>query len=358
MSDAAGSRRDRWRAAIVLAVFAGAFATWRNVLGSDARSDLDQLWFAARALVHGLDPYGVIGPGRPFDQPWPLYYPPTAIVLVVPFAWMPIAIARVAFAVVTTGALGWAMGNRLRTLWPMVFSAAFLITVARNQWSPVLLAAAWSPWLLLAASAKPNIGAAMVVPHLNRRWAALAAVIAFPLLALVAYALPGVIALLRSHLSLQQYLHAPIMRPWGILLLLAALRWRRPDARLLLAMACVPHTPSLYDVVPLFFLCRTFREALWLSVLTHVLFITIIALGPFDVFDSYAERLGRLAVFVVYLPLLVIVLRRPNRNVDIEVDGPGARSLALPSTRWELALLGLLAIGAFMLVWLPFLGRA
>jgi len=34
--------------------------------------------------------------------------------------------------------------------------------------------------------------------------------------------------------------HAPFSRPGGWVLLLAALRWRRPEARLLLAIHCIP----------------------------------------------------------------------------------------------------------------------
>jgi hypothetical protein len=47
-------------------------------------------------------------------------------------------------------------------------------------------------------------------------------------------------------------------------------KWRRPEARLLAALACIPQTPVLYEVVPLFLLVRTFREAAVLVVLTGV----------------------------------------------------------------------------------------
>ena len=46
--------------------------------------------------------------------------------------------------------------------------------------------------------------------------------------------------------------HAPIVtRPGGFLLLLAALRWKRPEARWLLATALVPGNPAAYDALPL-----------------------------------------------------------------------------------------------------------
>jgi hypothetical protein len=38
-----------------------------------------------------------------------------------------------------------------------------------------------------------------------------------------------------------------VLRPWGALLLLSVLRWRRPEARVLLAAALIPETAALYQ---------------------------------------------------------------------------------------------------------------
>jgi hypothetical protein len=142
----------------------------------------------------------------------------------------------------------------------------------------------------------------------------------------------------------------------GFLLLLAALRWRRPEARLLLAVACVPHTPSLYDVLLLFFACHTLRETLTLAILTHALFWGWISFGSGATFDAYALGLGQAAVFVVYLPVLVMILRRPNEFPHPRpAEEPSAfrwREL-LPSTRLDLTLLGVLALASALLIWLP-----
>jgi hypothetical protein len=45
---------------------------------------------------------------------------------------------------------------------------------------------------------------------------------------------------------------APITYPGGVIVLLALLRWRRPEARLIAALASVPQTTALYEGVPLF----------------------------------------------------------------------------------------------------------
>ena len=63
-------------------------------------------------------------------------------------------------------------------------------------------------------------------------------------------------------------LHRTHLRPGGVLLLAVLVKWRRPEARLLAALACVPQTPTFYDHVFVFVVPRTTREALALVVLT------------------------------------------------------------------------------------------
>jgi hypothetical protein len=167
---------------------------------------------------------------------------------------------------------------------------------------------------------------------------------------------PGWIGEWRVALAAPHVLAAPVTRVGGFLLLLAALRWRRPEARLLLAMACVPHTPSLYDVLLLFFACHKLRETLALAILTHALFWGWISFGSAATFDAYALGLGQAAVFVVYLPVLAMILRRPNefpqpRQAEESFDFQW-REL-LPSTRFDITLLGVLGVACAMLIWLP-----
>jgi hypothetical protein len=98
---------------------------------------------------------------------------------------------------------------------------------------------------------------------------------------------------------------------WTILLLL---RWRRPEARLVLALACVPQTPLLYGTVPLFVVPSTIVEGgvLWLGSWLAALWLSIG--GP------YGSRLDRFTVsataigWLLYLPCVLMVLRRPNEG--------------------------------------------
>src|SRR4029079_7018721 len=60
----------------------------------------------------------------------------------------------------------------------------------------------------------------------------------------------------------------PIQLPGGFLILLVLLRWRRPEARLMAAMACVPQLMYFADQLPLWLVPRTRRETMLLSALS------------------------------------------------------------------------------------------
>jgi hypothetical protein len=104
---------------------------------------------------------------------------------------------------------------------------------------------------------------------------------------------------------------APVMRPGGLLLLLAALRWRRPDARLLLGLSLIPQTPVAYEVLPLFLLVSTIAEGvvLWGATLLLIPVVNSLSGKPYD---EWMALSGQWMVWLVYLPALVLVLRRPN----------------------------------------------
>jgi hypothetical protein len=345
----------RLTTALVVAALTGAYAAARVIHEPNWYTDFDQLWFAARTLLRGGDPYAVVGPGRPFQWDWPLYYPLPAVLFAVPFAHLSAAVTRVVFSTIAGGLLGWAIDARTRQLWPVMFSASYIIATSRTQWSPVLLAAAWMPALGVVVTAKPNVGLAALTTLTRPRL--VIALSGCALMALASFIVrPGWLAEWREAIAVSPHIVAPVLLPGGVVMLLAALRWRRPEARLLLAMVCVPHTPSLYDLLLLFFACRTLRETLVLSLLTHALFWSVVAFVSKATFDTYALGLGKLAVFVVYAPVLVMVLRRPNvwpgqEQLPPQQESAGRRFLA--ATRVDVTLTVALALAAAALVWLP-----
>jgi hypothetical protein len=346
--------RTRVVVAILFAVLTGVYATSRALHEPNWPTDFDQLWFAARGLLKGTDPYVVVGPGRQFQWDWPLYYPVTAVLLAVPFTVLPVLWARVAFSTVTAALLGWAIGPRVRTHWPILLSAAYIISTSRVQWAPVLLAALWMPLLGFVVTAKPNVGLAALAAQSRRGiLIALAGCTIFFLLSLLV--LPEWIASWRDAIETAPHIQPAVAAlPAGPVLLLATLKWKRPDARLLLCLALIPHTPSVYDLLLLFFVSRTLRESLVLALLTQVLYWSIVLFGSFNTFDAYAEGLGRAAVFIVYLPALIAILFRPNSDAQDEgAPEKGARMVIVPRNWPDAILLSLLLIAATLLVWLP-----
>ena len=113
--------------------------------------------------------------------------------------------------------------------------------------------------------------------------------------------------------------YVPALSVWqggGPLLALAALRWRRPEARLLLGLAIVPQNFIWYDQLLLFLVPTRPRELWTLCVLSWV--SMVVAHYYFIGRDPRACRAGRVSrshiVALLYLPALAMTLRRPNEG--------------------------------------------
>jgi hypothetical protein len=132
---------------------------------------------------------------------------------------------------------------------------------------------------------------------------------------------------------------APVTALGGPLLLLAALRWRRWDARLLLAMAIVPQTPAIYTVLPIGLLSLTRMQALLFCLSTHLAFAAQFWFVPRAAPNTHAEVATVCLNAFVYLPWLVAVLRRPN-------EGTMPEWLNRATTRWPVWLRGENAISS------------
>jgi hypothetical protein len=109
----------------------------------------------------------------------------------------------------------------------------------------------------------------------------------------------------------------PLSLPGAAIVLLALIRWRNPAARLLVTMACVPHSVQAYETLPLFLIPRTWLEAgcLWIGSMAAVSLLN--ASGPYASATEWARWSGLFTVYLVYLPALVMVLlpsRTPQRR--------------------------------------------
>jgi hypothetical protein len=101
----------------------------------------------------------------------------------------------------------------------------------------------------------------------------------------------------------------------GLLLLLAVIRWRQPEARLLLVMSLIPQNFTFVDQLPLWLVARTFKEGVFLSVLSWgglgaIRYLLPPSIAPIDALLI----LGPVQVIICYMPCLILVLRRPNEG--------------------------------------------
>jgi hypothetical protein len=312
--------RRRSTAYAAAAAIVGSLLCWAAYrLPPPTTSDLDQLLIAARALFAGKDPYAVVA----HSQYYPLYYPLPAVLLVAPLAVLPTEWARVVWAGIGAAVFSLAAMRYGRGLAVGMLSASFLHALVLNQWSPILTAGAVIPWLGLFWVAKPSVGTAMLAAYPSR-----GALLGSALLLLSSFLVePEWPA--RWYDALRSSQHAsPILQPGGIILLLAVLRWRRPEARLLLGLACVPQTIGLYETLPLFLIPRTRRPAYVLAVLTYVAAFAQAIVFPRLPGMSLEQNLANrwpVILGLVYVPALVILFLQPAAASEL-TDRPDTTS--------------------------------
>jgi hypothetical protein len=111
---------------------------------------------------------------------------------------------------------------------------------------------------------------------------------------------------------------APVFRPFGLVLLLAALRWRLPEGRLLLAIAFIPQNILPYELVSLALIPANLLE-MGIYVAGSAIAVAAVAdwkhLSP-----GLAEWSWPVALCTVYLPMLYLVLRRQSGERMIEKE--------------------------------------
>ena len=297
------------RRAVIAAVVGGAIAalTYRAYgLAPPMASDFDFVWIGLNALVHGQNPYEAVAAAnvRGF-----LYYPMPALIVAAPLGFLSAGMARIIFAAIGMAALAYAAAGRRGALFIGVFSASALVGAVGGQWSPLLTAGAAVPWLSALWITKPSIGLALMIGYPTREciWGAVA------LLALSFLFLPTWVSDWTRYLGEPQYV-PPLLRPGGFLLLLALLKWRRPEGRMLAALTVIPHVTTLYETVPLFLIPPNRRQGYVLLLLTFVAAALEAWLVPAGTLVQQVTGRWPVLFVLVYLPALIMLLRLPNEG--------------------------------------------
>lgn len=280
------------------------------------RTDLDQVLVPARMwLQEGVDPYAA---GRTYSEGgphrYPLIYPGTAVVVVLPLAVLPDPLPLAVWTALGAGALAWALTRRgwwglLAFASSSYYHAFFLV-----QWSPLVTAGIVGPWAGAVWAAKPTVGTALFAGWPSRKTAIVAALVTIASLILF----PSWPREWISGLGALAHVRPPVLRPGGFLLLLALLRWRLPEARMLAALALVPHTTVAYETLPLFLVPQRKSEMILLTCLSVAAYVLSNRYAPGNEVNDLAGALAGYWPYwlvLMYLPALLMVLRRPN-------DGP------------------------------------
>lgn len=299
---------------LVISIAVGALAAllvWSHYTGSpNSYSDFDQIWLGGRAMLAGENPYLSLT-----DYRWPPFYPLPAYIIGIPFAPLSLMAARCTFAFLTASLATWAVYRHQRAaLFLLLVSGPFLYAIVRGQWSPLVLAACLIPAWGFVVAVKPTVGLGAIAYYPTRVALIGAGTITLiSLMVLPRWPLDWIAAI-----GEQRHLRMPLLLPGGILLATALLRWRRPEARLLLVLAAVPQTVVPYELVPLALVPRTRREILLIAVAWVAVYFLKVVNNPAPHVshaalpaDYYPYRWWAMLVFG-YLPILALILRRPN----------------------------------------------
>lgn len=288
---------------------AGASLTWYLTQNAVA-SDFDQIWHAAELLYRGHDPYTVIGVDYPF------FYPATAAVVGIPFTLLPIRHATLLFIGLSSFLLAYGVLAYRRELWPLFLSAPFIHAIQLGQWGAILFAAFLFPPLAWLFAVKPNLGVVFLgATSRLKTWRV--GLYGGLLLTAVSFAMmPDWMHHWWATVSSASHFESPVLNYYGPVLLLAGLRWRRWEARLLLLMAIVPQTPHLYAFLPLFLIPSDRTEVILLGIFSHVAALVqseFVLAGGLDMRMVHGLAMD-VHVLLFYLPCLTMVLVRPNEG--------------------------------------------
>jgi hypothetical protein len=271
-------------------------------------------WRAADALLRGFSPYKVINtmPVYPFSGGYP-YLMPTAA-LAVPFGLVSPRTAMPIFSGISAGVLAYAFMRDGYWRLPLLVSAPVVWSTLTGQLTPLITAAMLMPILGWLAPIKFTMGAAGAIYNLSLRYCAMA--IGIVLLSVVIWPWwPREWWNELSDLPGHRY-HAPILVPGGIVLLGALARWRRPEARLLSVMACLPQTMFFYDQLPLGLIAQSYRQSLAFALSSYgAVGVASVLYGPTPTEPALLfARIAPIITACYYGPCLIMVLLRPNQG--------------------------------------------
>jgi hypothetical protein len=252
--------------AIAIGIVCGSTSFLTTRLAGFRGQDFWVLWYGARALLEGRNPYTTIvwsGGGFGFR------YPLSTALLTIPLSGLPPNIAGSLYIALSCALLAFACTRR--AWWPLLLflSGSMIQSVRAAQLSPLLTFGLLTPAAMWLGALKPNIGLAMLAYRPSARAALTMLIVsAIALISMPSWPLDWVATVRASPVH-----YSPLRTLGGPLLLLALLRWRRAEARLLTAMAVVPSSPIVYEALPLFLVPTTWKQMTALVILSDLAYL-------------------------------------------------------------------------------------
>lgn len=235
---------------------------------------------------------------NPYDTPLE-QYPLTAGFFGLPFLWLRPEFAAALFYGISSALLAFGLTRQGYHRLLLFLAYPYWAGLLTAQWSPLIAASAFFPWLLPATLAKPQIGLPVALTHLSRR-----GVVGCVLVLLASLALMPRWPLLWMG-QWGHYQHfVPLLVFPGPLLLLSLWCYRDPDTWLLLLTTAMPQR-WFFDALVLWLIPRDRRETIATAALSWGAGVWRWYYQP----QSFSE-IGRSAVVFLYLPMLAVILLR------------------------------------------------
>ena len=317
---ALGSPKPKTVHRIAAAFVIGAIAAAMHDVGAAKNgglSDFSILWYGAKILSAGGNPYETIGPNHFIDLPSSVFYPAPALVAVMPFSLIPMQLAGTVFIFLSSALL---VFGATRDSWhwmPIFPSVAFMTSARLGQSSALLCAALFIPALAFFSVIKPQASMPILAAARKpRMW--IFAIAGAVLLSMISFALlPGWPRFWLETLNSTDYFRPPILTIAGAPIAVVLLRWRRPEAWLVFVAACLPQTWYPYNGLILLTVAATYREASALSLISSIGWLIAYAWFVGDVRSPETrEVMQNVLIALGYLPAAIVILRRKNEGPE------------------------------------------
>lgn len=284
----------RWRIALSAAIGIGSGAFCWYLMKDLHQDAADFRW--ALHLVHRL-----LARQNPYDTPLE-QYPLTAGLFALPFVRLQPELAAGIFWGISSSLLAFGLTRHGYSRLLIFLAYPYWAGIITVQWSPIIAASAFFPLLSPVTMAKPQIGLPVFLTRLSLK--GLLACVVVALLSLVV--MPNWPWLwLRQTGNYEHFI--PLLVLPGPLLLLALLRYRERDAWLLLLAAIMPQR-WFFDSFILWLIPQSRRQIIW-----TVFFSWGAGLWRWYHVPHNFTEVGRWTVIFLYVPMLAVILFRPNQ---------------------------------------------